>query len=318
MRPFRLQFGLLISLLVAYACDDQVRSRPAANDPDAGAASEMQAGAQRPEGVAACYTELSSQHPATAAFWSAFRGHDLPARAPLTEDLRSAGAEYPEQEEFALLHGLAHLWRLAEPLPEETADAAGMIDAALGARSELERAYLLCPTDHRIAAFLGPVLVNTGRVLSDPETIAQGLAVLQKGIDHYPAFVLFSKLLIFASRPRTDPDFQLALDALRDNTEACSPSDPACSNHPHAAHNVEGASVFLGDVLAKAGARSEALAAYTMAMSSRQFEQWQYRDLLEARIASLDERVAAFADDGIDDPESAWDGAHQCSICHRR
>jgi tetratricopeptide (TPR) repeat protein len=300
------------------AGDSGARKKPPAITDDAGGPGAL-GDDHRPEGVALCYSDLSSQHAATGAFWGAILGGKLDDRAAAIDALTAAGEKYPDEEEFALLLGLAHLWRVAEPLPEQVDDMAGFVTSALGARTELERAYALCPTDHRIPAWLGPILVNTGRALKDDATVDEGLKVLQQGIDHYPAFVLFSKLLVYADRPKDDPDFQNALDALTENVDLCTAADPACSNHAHAAHNFEGASVFMGDVLAKAGKRAEALAAYEMAKGADEYPDWDYSALLDERIKSIDDRIAAFDDaDPANDPEAAWTSNNQCSICHRQ
>jgi hypothetical protein len=279
---------------------------------------EAQGNEHRPEGIAHCYTELSSSHDATQAFWVVFTNGRFEERDAVTAGLADAAEMYPDEEEFALLHGLAALWRLAEPTADEEDDMAGLIAAATTARSELERAYELCPTDHRLPAWLGPIIVNTGRAIGDDATIDQGLEVLQQGIDNYPSFVLFSKLLIFAQEPKDDPSFQGALEALTENEMVCELADPACSNHPRAAHNREGASIFMGDVHAKAGDREAALEAYERILDEPDYASWDYRALLEDRIAMLDERIASFDNaDAADDFKSAWSSTYQCSICHK-
>lgn len=49
------------------------------------------------------------------------------------------------------------------------------------------------------------------------------------------------------------------------------------------------------------------------------YASWSYQALLEACIATLDERIASFNnDDASDDFESAWSSTYQCSICHRQ
>jgi hypothetical protein len=273
----------------------------------------------RPEGVALCYTSFSSRHPATSAFWNAFRAGNVADRPAVIASLAAASLTNPAEEELALLSGLANLWRVAEPLPEEVNDQAGLIVAALAARGALEQAYALCPTDHRIAAWLGPILVNLGRAMSQPAIVDQGMQVLRQGIDSYAAFVLFAKLLVYADRPKTDADFQLALAAVEANAGACTKSDPACGNHPRAAHNIEGSMVFVGDAYAKAGQKERALLSYRQAMSATTYPDWGYQSLLGERIATLDARVAAFdSPDTSDDPVSAWNDTNQCSICHRR
>jgi tetratricopeptide (TPR) repeat protein len=276
----------------------------------------------RPEGVALCYTELATDHDATKAFWQALGDGDHAARAAAIEGLEAAAKEYPDEEQFALLLGLANLWRVAEPLPE---DEAVFVQSALAAKSELERAYELCPTDHRIAAWLGPVYVNMGKALNDQETIDQGLAVLQKGIDHYPSFVMFSKVLVYANEPATDPNFQNAVDAVYANMDYCAAegggfiADPACRNTAQGWHNIEGSMVFLGDVFAKAGRKDDALNFYQSAKDSDDYASWDWQSLLDDRIATLDDRTAAYTtEDTADDPDAAWTSTYQCAICHSR
>jgi hypothetical protein len=303
----------LAILATCLGCSDD--EKQAADDPlDPGVAAGNE---NRPAGVAHCYTTFSSQHEATRAFWIAFRAGDLEGRAAATAGLAEAAQAYPDEEEFALLNGLSNLWRVAEPTAAELSDTTSFVQAALTSKTELERAYALCPTDHRVPAWLGPVLVNMGRATNDQASIDQGLAVLQQGIDNYPSFVLFSKLLIYADFPRDDPSFQNALDAVTENVSVCTGSDPACTNHKHAAHNIEGASVFLGDVYVKAGNKPSALTSYDLSHTSASFDEWNYQATLEDRLTNLDTRLTAFAStDTADDPQSIWQSNYQCSICH--
>jgi tetratricopeptide (TPR) repeat protein len=309
--------ALLLSSLVALGlvagCGSD--ASPEANEPASPALS-------RPEGVALCYSDLAESHPATKAFRAALDAGDREARAAAIEGLEAAVEEHPDEEELALFLGLASLWRVAEPLE---ADQGATVSSALKARAELERAYELCPTDHRIAAWLGPVLVNMGRALGQDALVDQGIAVLDEGIARYPSFVLFSKLLAYADRPADDPEFQNALDAIEANLDACVGDDgelardPACLNGATARHNVQGASVFLGDVFAKAGRTEEARATYEQARASEGFATWDFGPLLDDRLATLDARVASFANaDPADDAESAWVAGYQCAVCHTR
>jgi hypothetical protein len=274
----------------------------------------------RPAGVTICYSGASDELPVVQTFRTALFAADYGARPAALDALKAAAQMSPDDEALALLTGLGNLWRIAEPLDSE---ASLFITSALTAKNEVERAYQLCPTDHRIPAWLGPILVNMGRQLKDQASIDEGLRVLQQGIDHYPSFVLFSKLLIYADRPAGDPDFQNALAAVEDNIGACgdlaTTRDPACKNTVHVPHNVEGSTVFLGDVFAKAGKKSEALALYEGGRSGKDFATWPFRAVLDERVASLDARVAAFADsDASNDPPSAWNSDKQCSYCHQK
>jgi hypothetical protein len=276
-------------------------------------------GSQRPSDVVPCYTSAASDHPAVKGYWEVALSADYAARPAALAALQAA-AEQSNEEEITLLNGLGNLWRLAEPTEAERTDTAGFISAALTAKNQVQRAFDLCPSDYRIPAWLGPILVNMGRQLSDQSSIDMGLAVLQVGIDHYPSFVLFSKLLVYADRPASDPDFQKALDAVDADIGACgdlgTSRDPACRNGEHTAHNVEGAALYLGDAYAKAGRKADALAIYRGAQVAAEYPTWPFRSVLEQRIAGLDARIAAYANG--QEPEAAWSSKSQCSVCHQR
>lgn len=327
-RNHRGLFGPLVAVAViaGAACgssNDAASGAPLSPSADAGDPATAAVNAGRPSSVRLCYTTTSQAHPARAAFWVALRGNDKAGRAKVIEDLERAATDLPQEEELALLNGLAHLWRLAEPLEAEATDVSITVQSASRAQAELERAYTLCPTDHRIPAWLGPVLINGGRAMGNGQMVADGFAVLQRGIDNYPSFVLFSKLLAYANEPAASEDFQKALQAVNANigycSEAASAKDPACTNTFQAAHNFEGSMIFLGDVYAKAQKKSEALGFYSQAKGASTFASWQWGSLLEERIQTLDARVSAYGTASTtDDLSAAWQSSFQCSICHQQ
>lgn len=296
---------------------------PAAGSDARGERDQTNDGA-RPAGVALCYSAASSSHPAVAHYWDAMRRGDTNGRTTAISELAAAATAAPNEEEFALLHGLANLWRVAEPTLVESINPFLTLDSVDKANKELERAYALCPTDHRITAWLAPIKIRMGRMTNDSAMVAQGMALLNRGIAHYPGFVLFSKFLVYADLPASDPEFAKAVDAVRENAVYCGTpatglsNDPACRNHPRAAHNIEGSAVFLGDMYAKAQDRAAALAAYQSAKATTTWETWDYQALLERRITELDARMAAAATPGaLDDLQPAWASPIQCSLCHR-
>ena len=296
---------------------------PVTGDDATGDQSQASDGA-RPAGVALCYSERSRMHPAVARYWEAMRRGDTSGRAVVIGELKAAAAAAPDEEEFALLHGLANLWRVAEPTFFESINPFLTLESVDTANKELERAYALCPTDHRITAWLAPIKIRMGRMSNDAAMVEQGMALLNRGIAHYPGFVLFSKFLVYADLPASDPEFAKAVEAVRENAVYCgTPAgglsrDPACRNHPRAAHNIEGSAVFLGDMYAKAQDRAAARSAYESAKATDTWDTWDYRDLLERRITELDARMAAAATSSpLDDLQPAWASPIQCSLCHR-
>ena len=283
--------------------------------------------------VWACRTEFGENHEATQLFWTALRADDKSARNDVIESLSSAMELHPEEEIFPLLHGLASLWVVAEPLPEEDGDLGLQGLHAMNARSSLEIAWDLCPGDYRITAWLGPILVNTGRFMQDEAMIEEGLAILDTGIENYPEFVLFSKLLTYADEDVNSPEFQNAFEAVRDNTSACGGEeigsddeviiesnfeDPACSNHFRAAHNVEGSAIFVGDVYLKAGDYKTAERVYTQGLATVDASNWLYQSLLEERLDDLEKfRAEAPTREGKDGMGWIWRSQVQCAVCHR-
>lgn len=282
--------------------------------------------------VWACRTEFGESHEATQFFWTALRADDKTSRNEVIESLAAAMELHPDEEIFPLLHGLASLWVVAEPLPEEDGDMGLQALHAMNARSSLEIAWDLCPGDYRITAWLGPILINTGRFMQDEAMIEQGLAILDEGIENYPEFVLFSKLLTYADEDVDSPEFQNAFDAVRDNTSACGGDevssdedvvidsnfeDPACSNHFRAAHNVEGSALFVGDVYLKAGDYETASRVYTQGLDTIDAQNWRYRSLLEERLADLETfRQEAPERNNKDGRGWIWRSQVQCAVCH--
>lgn len=287
--------------------------------PDAGTASSVDASTAptRPAGVALCYTPTAQTHAASMMFRASLRAGDRNMRAAAITALDAAVKALPNEEQLELFLGLAHLWRLAEPLPGEDQVQSQLTDAT-GARDHLRRAYQLCPTDHRIAAWLGPVLVQFGRQLNDQNQVNEGLMVLDQGIAAYPSFVLFSKLLIYADSPRDTPEFKSAFDAVIENQDACNltPHDPACTNST-VPHNREGGLLFMGDMLTKGLERDAALATYNALMTEPGYPTWSFHAVATDRLQNLDARIALYGNTSTsDDPAAAWKANNQCALCH--
>lgn len=318
---------LLVPVLFAAACGSS--GSPAQGSPDAPAQATPDAPAQgspdapsgpsRPAGVALCYSATAEHDPSIVQFRTVFGAGDRSMRAAAITALDSATTALPNEEEIQLFDALAHLWRLAEPLTGEDGALAQLGDAT-AARDKLKAAKQLCPTDARIDAWLGPVLVQFGRTLSDQQMVADGLAALDEGIAAYPSFVLFSKLLVYADADRTNADFQNALDAVTANIDACThtPTDPACTNTT-VPHNLEGAMIFLADVYAKAQRETDARAALTGLPSSAGWSTWTFQAVQVERLHDLHAHVTAYGTATTsDDPVSAWKASNQCALCHTR
>jgi len=271
----------------------------------------------RPPNIALCRTDESLNHPAALEFWRAFASADYAARSGAAELLARAVEQRPTDPYLALLNGHVSLWRAAERYTLiDNIDALG---AATLAEQELTRAYALCPTDHRIPAWLGPVKVLLGNLTLDDARVDEGMRILEQGIHESPTFVTFARLLVYATTPIDDPEFTRALDAVRVTRELCSKSaDPSCNNSPHVPHNLQGGAIYLGDIYARAQDRTAALATYELAKSRPGWDTWDFKDVLDERIRTLDARMAAAASPTtFDDHPGAFEAANQCMLCHQ-
>jgi len=201
----------------------------------------------------------------------------------------------------------------------EGADAAAMGMLAGGVLTHLQGAQETCPTDSRIAAWLGPVLVRMGRLTGNETVRMQGMTILEEGAEKNPEFVLFSLAMVLADEPVGSPAFERAVDALRDNISVCgaASSDPACTNGPRAAHNIQGSSIFMGDLFARAGDIDSARAFYESARTTPGYDTWNDQAMLEERLTNLEMRVAFSQDaDPTNDPLMVTSTSHACSVCH--
>jgi hypothetical protein len=275
-----------------------------------------------------CYSEASSNHPATLAFWETFNASDYARRDDLIAQLEAAAKEHPDEEEFAFLLAHANLWRAAEA--QGANDLLLALDSTQAAEKGFERAAALCPTDARIAAWLGPTKILLGRLLGETALREKGEEILAKGAELYPAFVSFSNFIAYGDEPLDSPNFKKVIESARyfvgindgDDSYCQRTGDSVCSNSERIPHNLQGLALYVGDVFVKARDRDAALAAYKLVdLAAPDAQSWPFRALLEGRISNLDANiVAASSASELDDLEYAWKlgtGA-TCSTCHRR
>lgn len=337
-RPFIPALALLLAAALSMGGCASEATAPAPETGADGGTSDVATEPAAPVSQA-CRSELSSGHPAVLGWWEALETQDYAQRDQVIDDLKAALETYPDEGEFALSLGLAHLWRLAEWDRYEGGDPAGYLDSVGGTAAAFVRARELCPGDYRITAWLGPVWIRMGLMTGDQAMVDDGWSVLEEGIAAYPEFVLFSRALILGDLPPDDPDFQGAIDTLWENFAFCAgesvdPENPpidtflistedgpdsACRNGDRAEHNTEGTAIFFGDLFAKNGDADLARAIYTQGTQTSGYATWPFKALLDERIATVDARVAAYQDDDPDN-DPLWIGgeSHQCSVCHAR
>jgi hypothetical protein len=92
-----------------------------------------------------------------------------------------------------------------------------------------------------------------------------------------------------------------------------------CWNDAIAPHGAEGFYLWMGDVLVKHGDLDQAKVVYANARLIREYAQWPFQSLLEARFADdLAARAALYRDaDPLNDPPIAGEAVDRgCGYCH--
>lgn len=280
----------------------------------------------RPIGVEDCYTTESSNHPATQAFYAALLSGDYAQRDSIIEQLSAAAAAAPEQEQFAFLLAHASLWRVAENRGLQ--DLLLMLSSIETAEREFARAYSLCPSDHRITAWLGPIKIMLGNVFGDSQRVEDGKRLLSEGVARYPTFVTFSQALAYSGATPSDPEFKILGETAHYYASLAAPGTEntcirdravACTNTATTPRNIEGTSLYVGDLFVKVQDRDNALNAYKFVELAPDAASWSYRPLIEERIRNIDVNLAAAKTaTTFDDPQWAWSTTDQCSYCHRK
>ena len=284
---------------------------------------------------------------------AALRLGDYTALPELIERLDLAAATDPNDGPRVLYAALIRSWRMAEGIDHIPGYLPGDYGADHGIAIEyFLRARMLLPDDARVPVFMsllhaawarGPVSAAMARELGnsqrvDPQLIDLGRSVIDEVREHVPTFALPMRALDMGELPRDDPAFAQAVGNVRDSIAACGGAEPAqdqeqlrvhypqptapyqpmCSNHALAPHAWEGKFLVFGDIVAKSGAVNAARVLYENAMESPDYNSWAFREVLEQRLAQVEQRAALPQDaDPQNDPLPwMWEGSI-CSGCHR-
>jgi hypothetical protein len=292
-----------------------------------------------PAKIAAVARSESAVH-AKAAFERALLDGDYEALDSITEVLTAAYLNAPRDPTLALYVGHAHFWRVTERV-REPAPRATVTDHLLLAHAYFDQARKLASDDARILGWLGGVTMALGSIHRDERLVREGYFMLEDGVAEFPEFNHFSKGYALSQLPRAHPRFEEALEAMWRSIEVCQPgferahpdysrgltaqgppesgARRVCYNLPKAPHNFEGFFLQNGDMLVKSGDPARARVMYANARLAPSFAGWAYRDVLEERIRTAEQRARAFgANDVKAWPEMMVSSRAACTGCHQR
>jgi hypothetical protein len=253
----------------------------------------------------------------------------------LIQALDQQSAADPDDGYAAFYAGVFRVWKIAEG--ELTLEALlGSLSNAQDMLTNLERGHALVPADFRITAFLGLAQVLVGGTLGDDVLLDRGMETFDLAVEQHAPYGRFLRAIAISLLPSDHKYFHFVLEDIAAGAIDCKfpsgqhgaafqyPTDEeyrsrVCLNKSVVPHVWEGTFITYGDMATKAGWDAERVRAlYRSAMTSPDYEDWAFRELLEQRIADTDKRVAAYADsDPFNDPV-VWGGdGHICTGCHK-
>jgi hypothetical protein len=251
---------------------------------------------------------------ADSLFWRTLHGADYEGVSGAIEVLTQAYTATPNDALTAAHLGWLHFWRVSERARLDSIPAT-ITEHLVLARKYFAEAVKLDATDARYLGFLASAMVAEGTIDQDERLTRAGYFKLLEAVDAWPEFNLFTIGYVLSQLPEDSPQFRRAVEWQWENLDACvsgriDRADPgyakymssatthgpkrACWNTWIAPHNFEGFFLNMGDMLVKSGDWQTARRVYANAKLSSTYEQWKFRDILEARVRDAEMNVAVF------------------------
>jgi hypothetical protein len=272
-------------------------------------------------------------------FWDTLHGAKYEQIPAALEAMTAAYLENPNDDVAAAHVGWLHVWRLAERERMGKVPAT-ITDNMMLARRYFDEAVRLRPDEARYQGFLASAMLAEGSIHKDEKLTRQGYFKLMDAVDAWPEFNLFTAGYVMSRQPADSKNFRDGLDYQWQNIDVCigekvdrtnpdftkymkletkEGSKRVCWNSWIAPHNLEGFFLNFGDMLVKAGDWQVGQKMYANAKLSATYNQWQYRDVLEARIQNAQANVKAFNASASDAGYvSVMNGtAFTCMGCHQ-
>jgi uncharacterized protein YceK len=290
----------------------------------------------------AATTRTAAALKADEMFWATLHGGAYEQIPPALEAQTAAYLANPTDAVSAAHVGWLHIWRVSERA-RLGAIPATLTDDAVVSRRYFQEAVALDPTEARYLGFLAAATLAEGNINQDERLTRRGYFMMLDAIKAWPEFNLFTAGYVMSTQPAGSERFKQALQWQWQTLDVCvgetvdrRTADYAkymtletregkkrvCWNSQIAPHNFEGFFLNMGDMLVKAGDWQTARKIYADAKLSPTYSQWQYRDVLEARIHDAPDNVAAFSAP-VDatyhgDKQIMVATAFSCMACHRQ
>jgi hypothetical protein len=271
-------------------------------------------------------------------FWETLHGGRYDAIAAALDAETSAYLADPSDAKTAAHTGWLHIWRVAERA-RITHLSPTITDDLTLARKYFAEAVALDPGEARFLGFLASATLGEAAVHRDTTETRRGNELMLAAIKAWPEFNLFTAGYVMSGQPADSDLFRQALDRQWQNIDICvgekidrstgefkytaletrEGAKRVCWNSWIAPHNFEGFFMNMGDMIAKSGDWKLAQKLYANARLSKTYNEWPYRDALEARIRDAEANVVAFNDEKAtgDGKKIMRSTSFSCVACHQ-
>lgn len=272
-------------------------------------------------------------------FWETLHGGRYDAIATALDAETAAYLADPSDAVTAAHTGWLHIWRIAERARISRPSPTITDDITL-ARKYFSEAVALDPGEARFLGFLASATLGEAAIHRDGTETRRGNDLMLKAIKAWPEFNLFTASYVMSGQPANSDLFKQALDQQWQNIDICvgekidrstgefskyltleteEGSKRVCWNSWIAPHNFEGFFMNMGDMVTKSGDWKLAQKLYANAKLSKTYNEWAYRDALEARIRDAEANVVAFNDEKAtgDGKKIMRSTSFSCMACHQ-
>lgn len=282
---------------------------------------------------------------ATTTFWEILHANRIEDLESVLADLQAAYDADPEDAVVARFIGYGYAWMGLEHarLDEESLDA---LEIVRSAKFYLDRARQLDPSNRAALGFGTSIEWVLGILENDPDLVEASYQKLLDNTEQDPRFHGFIQgWVMSAMLPTDDPRYPEAIDGYFATFDSCAgfavprnnislptfalnaladmarTQDSGCYNSDMVPHNIEATMLGLGDALLKNGQIDQARSAYRSIRSLPSYETWDFKDVLETRLANLETLSAKFQADtgrimGVQEPAMTFQSNHACTSCH--
>ena len=289
-------------------------------------------------------TELSDF--ANQYFWDNFHKGNYHKLDSITYYLTAAYNENPNHLETVTHLGFSYIWKLSERNRLEEIPPT-IVDNATLSLKYFDESQKINSKDPRTLGFLADLKMTLGSISNDNKLTRQGYFEGLKSIRQWKTFNYFTIGYVLSGLDFDSWQFEKGVDwqwkTLNEcygekidkqnpeiskylgleSTETDLHKKRACWNSWIAPHNVEGFYLNMGDMLVKKGDWEKAIEIYLLAKEVPQYDNWEFKEVLERRISNASVNVNKFREEFDRSEKKSIDDvillntSISCMSCHK-